>query len=492
MPDNVSFRQIPDDIRIPFQATEISGVRADATAPALPHKIVLFGQKLSAAPIAVNVETVVQNADQVAKLAGRGSMLHHIAIEAKRANPYSPMTMIAAADLVAGVAATGTLLWTGPALESGTIPLYIDGNRVQVGVTKGDTAIAIAANVAIQINAEVDLPLSVPTEPTTASVTIVARHKGLCGNDLDVRVAANFGETMPSGVGVTITAMNGGTGNPEVAPLLAAIAGNDRIRLVMPWTDDTNLDLVEADFDERYGPMRKQESHLFACVSGSFGTVTTFGDNRNNINSSVFGREGSMISPLRLAARACGLVTMRGASDPARPYHAMELTGLPAPAEVDRWDNADHNAILKKGISTFKYGAGGTTMLEMVCTTFKTNSFGMPTKSYFKINSKWGADYFRFRWDALISQKYPDFKLADDGTNYAPGQPIVTPSILTAEAFGLYKDLEYAGQVERMADFKETLIMLRSIANVNQVNAVMAPNLVNQFDVMATLIEFIN
>ncbi|MBF8179658.1 phage tail sheath subtilisin-like domain-containing protein [Herminiimonas contaminans] len=492
MSDNVSFREIPDDIRVPYQATEISGVRADATAPGLPHKIVLVGQKLAAGTALPGVEVVVQNPDQVAKLAGRGSMLHHIAIEAKRANPYAQMTMVPVIDLPAGAAATGTLSFTGPATAAGTIPMYIDGNRIQVGVSQGDTAAMIAANVAIQINAAVDLPMSVPVAPTAGSVALVARHKGECGNDLDVRFAANYGESMPSGVGVTITAMNGGSGNPDVAPLLAAISGSDRIRLVMPWTDSANIAAAEADFDVRYGPMVKQESHLFACVSGSFGSLTTYGDNRNNINSTVFWREGNMVAPYRLAARAAGLVSMRGASDPARPYHGMVLTGIPAPAERDRGTLAEHNALLKKGISTFKYGAGGEVMIEMVCTTYKTNSFGMPTKSYFKINSKWGADYFRFRWDALIAQRYPDFKICDDDTDFAPGQPMVSPSVLRGEAFGLYKDLEYTGQVEQTESFKETLIMLRSIANVNQMNAVMAPNLVNQFDVMATMIEFIN
>jgi phage tail sheath gpL-like len=492
MADNVSFRGIPEDIRVPTQATEISGVRADAGKAILPHKIVLFGQKLAAGTVPVNTETVVQNADQVALLCGRGSMLHMIAVEAKKANPYSPMTLVAALDLAGGAKAAGVIAWTGPATENGVIPLYIDGKRLQVGVTAGDTAAVIATAVATMINATVELPVTVPVMPVAASVAPVAIHKGLCGNDIDIRVCANLGESLPAGVGVTITAMAAGAGNPDVGPLLAAINGNDRIRLVMPWTDATNMALVEADFETRFGPMVKQESHAFTCVSGSFGTLTTYGDGRNSPHSTVFWREGNMLSPYRLAARACGLVTMRGASDPARPYHAMELIGVTAPAEVDRGDNNDHNALLKKGISTFKYGAGGVTMLEMVCTTYKTNSFGMPTKSYFKINSKWGADYWRFRWDALIAQDYPDFKLANDGTDFAPGQPIVTPSVLKARAIGLFIDLEKEGQVENRQAFKDSIIMLRSISNVNQVNSVQAPDLVNQFDVMATAIEFIN
>jgi phage tail sheath gpL-like len=82
--------------------------------------------------------------------------------------------------------------------------------------------------------------------------------------------------------------------------------------------------------------------------------------------------------------------------------------------------------------------------------------------------------------------------LADDGTNFAPGQPIVTPSVLRIETIGLARDLEYAGIIENVSEFKKTLLILRSMANPNQVNAVASPNLVNQFDVFAAAVKFIN
>ncbi|MGF1948914.1 hypothetical protein ACQUFD_17800, partial [Enterococcus gallinarum] len=75
------------------------------------------------------------------------------------------------------------------ALESGVIPLYVDGTRVQIGVTKGDTAAVVAGNIATQINANGDLPLTVPASPTGAVVTMTARHKGETGNELDARAA---------------------------------------------------------------------------------------------------------------------------------------------------------------------------------------------------------------------------------------------------------------------------------------------------------------
>ncbi|AMP13677.1 phage tail sheath subtilisin-like domain-containing protein [Collimonas pratensis] len=494
MADNVSFREIPADVVVPGQYIEIDGSRADSGTPPIPRKIIIMGQKLAtgAAVTAVPTEVPVGTVDQVVQLGGRGSVLAQIAAEAFKANPYGKFTVIASDDLAAGVAATGSIVVTGPAVESGTISLYVDGTLVQIGVTKGDTGIQIAANIATQINANPDLPLSVPVAPTTATLALVAKHKGECGNDLDVRDSFYLGQTLPSGVILVTTAMAGGTGNPDVGPLLAAIKGDDRIVLISPWTDSSNVVKIEADFADRYGPMKQQESHCFAGISGTYATLVTYGSGRNSPHISIVPREGNMVSPWRIAASVAGLCSLRGSADPARPFFGMVLPGIPAPAESVRFDQPTRNNLLKYGLSTLRYDAGGNVMIEMVTTTYKTNSFGVPTRAYFKLQSKWTADYFRYAWKVLIATRYPDFKLADDGTNFAPGQPIVTPSVLRIETIGLARTLEYAGIIENVDEFKKTLLILRSIANPNQVNAVASPNLVNQFDIFAAAVKFIN
>jgi phage tail sheath gpL-like len=75
----------------------------------------------------------------------------------------------------------------------------------------------------------------------------------------------------------------------------------------------------------------------------------------------------------------------------------MVLPGLPAPAEADRFDQPTRNNLLKNGISTLRYDAGGNVMIEMVTTTYKTNSFGVAARAYFRLQSKWTADYFVMR-----------------------------------------------------------------------------------------------
>lgn len=495
MADNVSFREIPADIVVPGQYIEIDASRADSGTPPIPRKIVIVGQKLvgGTATTAVPTEVPLATADEASQLGGRGSMLAQMAVEAFKAHPYGKFTLIAVDDLVAGVVAEGNVAVTGPATASGTIALYIDGTKVSVGVTKGDTANQIATNMAAQIAANVDLPVTAAVDGVTLNqVNITARHKGESGNAIDVRTNFYPGEQLPAGVALVITALTGGTGNPDVGPLLAAIKGDDRLVLICPWTDATNIAKIEADFADRYGPMKQQESHCFVALSGSYATLNTYAAARNSPHLSIVVREASMISPWRIAASVAGRATLRGSADPARPFFGMVLPGLPAPAEKDRFDQATRNNLLKAGISTLRYGPDGSVSIEMVVTTYKTNTMGVPTRAYFKLQSKWTADYFRFAWKSLIANRYPDYKLANDGTNFAPGQPIVTPKTLKIETIGLARTLEYAGIIENVDEFKQTLIMLRSIASPNQVNAVAAPNLVNQFDVFAAAIQFIN
>jgi phage tail sheath gpL-like len=495
MPDNVSFREIPADVVVPGQYIEIDASRADTGTPPIPRKIVIIGQKLAAgtAITAVPTEVPLATADEAVQLGGHGSMLAQMAVEAFKSHPYGKFTLIAVPDLEAGVAADGEIAVTGPATASGTIALYIDGTKVSIGVTKADTAAQVATNIAAQVNANVDLPVTAAVDGVvTTQVNITARHKGECGNDIDVRYNFYQGEKLPAGIALAITAMTGGTGNPDVGPLLAAIKGDDRLVLISPWTDATNIAKIEADFSDRYGPMKQQESHCFASLSGSFATLNTYAATRNNPHVSIIVRESSMVAPWRIAASVAGRVALRGSADPARPYFGMVLPGLPAPAEKDRFDQPTRNNLLKAGISTLRYGPDGSVYIEMVVTTYKTNTMGVPTRAYFKLQSKWTADYFRFAWKSLIANRYPDYKLANDGTNFAPGQPIVTPNTLRIETIGLARTLEYAGIIENVDEFKATLLILRSIASPNQVNAVAAPNLVNQFDVFAAAIQFIN
>ncbi|MBR8137187.1 phage tail sheath subtilisin-like domain-containing protein [Burkholderia cenocepacia] len=489
MADNVSFREIPDDIRVPGTYMEIDPSRADQGVATMPYVRLLAGQMLTGGTAAPNELIPVSSPDQVAQLAGRGSQLHRMAIASFDADKTLPMQIIATPDAAAGQAASGTITVDGTATAAGTLYLYVGGQRHMIGVQNGDDAADVAASIAAVLSMNADL--EVTATAATAVVTLTAKHKGESGNGIDVRVNYYLGEILPPGITLAISAMSGGTGNPDVAPVLAALKG-DFYSIVHPWTDAASMAQFETECAERFTALRQEDAHQFVCLRGTYGELTTYGDAHNSAHTTVLPAEGRMRSPWVIAAAASAAATVRGSSDPARPFRGMVLPNIEPPAEKDRFTWEERNNLLKKGISTLMSTAAGETALEQIATTYKVNSFGMPTRAYFKIQSKWTAAYFRYALRQRMTSMFPDFKLASDGTNFAPGQAMVTPSVLKATIVAFARELEYAGVIEDIEQFKTDLLVVRSIADPNRVNSVAAPNLVNQFDVFAAAIQFIN
>lgn len=489
MADNVSFREIPDDIRVPGAYMEIDPSNADQGVSIMPYVRLLAGQMLESGTATPNTLIVVSSADQVSQLAGRGSQLHRMAVGSFDADKTLPAYVIAVQDNPASAAAKGTLKVTGPAAETGTIYLYVGGQRHTIGVAVDDIATDIAAAIAAVLQANLDLEVTAAEEADT--VTLTARNKGQTGNDIDIRLNFYLGEMLPAGVGISITPMAGGTANPDVAPVIAALK-DSYYSLAHPWTDAASVSQFEAEFADRFSALREEDAHQFICLRGTYGDLVTYGDARNSPHTTIIPAEARMRSPWVIAASVAATCTVRGSVDPARPFRTMVLPNIESPDENDRFIWSERNNLLKKGVSTLMVLPSGETALEQIATTYKTNSFGMPTLAYYKLQSKWTAAYFRYVWRARIESYFPDFKLASDGTQFAAGQAIVTPNILKATTVALARELEEAGIIEGVDQFKQDLQIVRSIADPNRVNAVAVPNLVNQFDVFAAIIRFLN
>lgn len=488
MVDNVSFNGIPVDIRTPGQFIEIDNTRAVGGIPQQARKILILGQRLAAGTVAAATPVRVMSGAHAIGLFGLGSMLAQMVAAAKAANSSTDMFACALDDLVAGVQASGTLTVTGAPAAAGTLNLYVAGTAVKVGVAVNETNTVTAANIAAAINAN-------PTLPVTALaalgvVTLAALHKGENGNYVDLRLNYYDGEASPAGLLVAILAMAGGTGNPDITAALAALGGDQYYTIITPWTDAANMTALEAFLLGRWGPMSQKTGSAFGCVSSTYSGLVTLGHARNSPMSLLFGIYDMPVAPWVAAATWGSVIEFNGAIDPARGFQTLPLPGLMAPPVKSQFTRDQRDILLRNGISTFTVDQGGNVLIEQVVTTYQTNSFGVADVSYLKLNSVWTADAVRYAVRARIALRFPRHKLADDGTNFAPGQAIVTPSIIRAELIGLFRELEEAGLVENFSQFKNDLLVVRSIANVNQVNAVIPPNLVNQFDVFAASVQF--
>lgn len=485
----ISFNSIPVSLRTPGAYVEFDNSKAISGLPAAPRKILLIGQKLAAGTTAALAALRCVNQNQVTAAFGRGSMLDRMYRAARAGDPLTETWAVALDDTGGGTAATGTITVTGNATGAGTIALMIAGQRLAVGIAQGDTPTQAATKIVAAIAASPDLPVTAAN--AAGVVTLTARHKGTCGNDVDMRVNYYQGEALPAGLTLAFVAMANGAGNPDVATVFVALGeGEQWPTIITGLNDAASLTAIETEMASRWGPVRMIEGQAWAAHRGTYGTSLAFGAARNSAWSSVLGT-GLSPTPTYEAAAVYGAVSAYHlAIDPARPLQTLALPGFLPPAAGARFTRAERELLLADGISTFVTGADGVAMIERAITTYQTDAFGLENISFLDVNTPATAAYLRLSIRSRIIQKFPRHKLANDGTAFARGQAIVTPSIIRAELISLARDLEAAGLMEDVEQFKADIIVERDASDPNRVNALIPPNIVNQFRVFAARVEF--
>jgi phage tail sheath gpL-like len=174
--------------------------------------------------------------------------------------------------------------------------------------------------------------------------------------------------------------------------------------------------------------------------------------------------------------------------DPARPRRTLPMPGVLAPKTV--WDNSDRRSALWGGISTWTVDAGGRVLVDRLITTYRENADGIADSSYREVTTLRTLARLRRRWHQRISGKYPRHKLADDGVDYPPGQAIVQPKTIRAEAIAEHRLWEQDGLVQAPEAFAENLIVERMATDPNRLDVRMRVKLVGKFLTLATLMEF--
>jgi len=489
MPDNITFNTIPIDIRTPGQYVEVDNTKALRGLPNMNRRMLFIGNKLAAGNAVANQLYQINSPAEAAGLFGRGSVLHEMLVAARAANKESDIWALGMVDNAAGALATYTVTITGPATAAGTLYLYVNGVRLSVGVAVNDTATQIATAIAAAVTAHADGPFTAASAVGVATLT--HRHKGLFGNDADIRVNYQPDEKLPAGITAVVAAGVAGAGNPDVATALAAISQEAFYTIVTPWNDATNVGAVETELNARWGGMDMRTGHLFVGMQGTHGELTAYGAARNSPHSTVVGGKKTPMPCYVYASVMAAVCEFSGAIDPARPFQTLSLPGLLPPAQADRFTRQERDLLLRDGISTFLIDQGGNVLIERVVTTYQVNAYGIEDVSLLDLETKWTVDYMRFAFRARIALRFPRHKLADDGTNFAPGQAIATPLIIRGELLDVGRQLELAGILEGFEQFKDDLVVVRSISDVNRVNAILPANLVNQFRVFAGSVQYI-
>ncbi|MCY1008520.1 phage tail sheath subtilisin-like domain-containing protein [Nannocystis pusilla] len=452
--------------------------------PALRKPILLVGTRRSTGTVAQQIVTPITGPSDGAGYFGHGSQLAHMCEGFKNANPSGELYAVALDEDAAGVAATNTITVTGTATEAGSIPLIAGGRRINAPVAKGDVQNTIAASIKAAFDTDVDLPFS--SSVALNVVTNAARHKGASGNSLSIVHSYYAGQKLPAGVTLAITAFSGGTTDPDVTDALAALGGEYYYSIVTPYTDDGNMDILEAELETRYGPMVAKPGQGLAALRDTYAASQTYGNGRNSPFSNVLATSLSPTPPWVCAAILAGVEAAE--NDPARPRQNVKLPGMLPPLVGDRFDSLQRNLLLLDGMSTY-YVETGECFLERLVCTYQTKN-GIADPSYHDIETMRTLAYLRHSLKARFQLKYPQAKLANDGTTFGAGQVVVTPKLARGEILALFDEWERDGLVENKAQFKAQLIVERNANNPNQLDIFLPPDLINQLRVTAARMGF--
>lgn len=486
----IEFDTIPNDVRVPLAYVEFDPTRAQSGIADENFTLLVIGQRIAAGTIDAGVPTLVQSAAQAEKYFGRGSMLANMLDAIKSANRHVKTVAIALDDDGAATAASGTIDLTGSAATAnGTLYVYIAGKRVAVNVFNADTATTIGDNLVTAIGNDTTIPVTAVN--AAGVVTLTSVNKGEAANDIDIRVNFYAGEETPDGVTVAVTAMAGGATNPDVTAAITAMGDTWYQAIVFPYTDATNLPLLTAELDDRFGGLRQIDGMAFNAFKGTAAATDTFGGTQNSPHVSTMGT-GTSPTPPWIWAAVIGVVASAALdADPARPLHTLTLPGVMPPDTVDRFTFSERDLMLHSGISTFNVTPDGTVAIERLITNYQKNANNIADTSYLNVNTLFTLSYIRYATRTRITSKFPRYKLAGDTVNPAPGQAIVTPSVIRAELIALAQELVGGGIMEDIAQFKQDLVVQIDSNDPNRVNVLASPNLINQLDIVAEQVQFI-
>lgn len=491
----VSFNTIPSDVRVPLFYAEMDNSQASYFTQS--QRILLIGQKLASGDAATGEALLVSRTDEAKQRFGVGSMLARMHAAARRSDAVGEIWCIALADDAAAQPAAGNIAIAGPATAAGTISLYIAGQLVRVGVSLADTAAEIATAMVAAINAVTDLPVTAAVNGTdTAQVDLTAKWEGETTNDITVILnyrGAAGGERTPAGLALTITAMTGGSADPDMDAAILAMGDEEFDFIIHPYTTTTSLDALALEMNDstgRWSYSRQIYGHTYSAKRGTLSALQAFGAARNDQHATIAGFETGVPTPAweyaaEYAARNAVFIKV----DPARPTQTGAMPGiLPAPV-ASRFILSERETLLKNGIAT-SYTQSGTVRVERAITTFQENTFGQPDTSYLDSETLHTSTYILRRLRSAITSKYPRHKLGNDGTNYGAGQAIVTPNIIRGALIDEYSQMENLAIVESANLFASHLIVERDATDPNRLNVLFPADYVNQLRVFALLNQF--
>ena len=480
---------VPSNIMVPFMGVEFDNSAA-FTPGSLNVQTLLIAQKTSAGTGTAGTTVRCASEAEARLIGGAGSQIHLMAKSYFLNNSTQTLFVHVLDDESGSVAMAGAITLTATNALAGELCTYIDGVRISVAVAASDTPTLIGDKLVAALTAKADqLPIGTFLN-TSGVVSFAALNKGTVANGIDVRFNYNDGEYFPSGVGATFAITTPGATDPDMADVIAVLGEEWYNVWVAPYTDATNLELIEVELASRFGSVRQNDGVYISAKKDTDANLIAFATNsaRNSPHVCIAGAYKFPSSVGTIAAAIAGQFAYSLAEDAARPLHRSLLNGVLAPRKEERATLMSRNSLASNGIMTLNPDLGVQT--DACVTMYLKNAAGASDTSYQQVNTLFTLMVLRYRFRQRILGRYPKAKLADSVVRLRSGQQVITPEIGKMEAIGWFLEAEADGLVEGYVQFKESVICERDPANRNRLNWLLTPDLMNQLIVGSAVLQF--
>ncbi|MBI5919017.1 MAG: phage tail protein [Nitrosomonadales bacterium] len=491
----ISNPQVPNALRYPGAYIAIDGSQAGLGGD-IPA-VLLVGQKLATGTAPVAEITRVASVQDAINKAGAGSMLAQMAARYRAVDQALDLYMLPYADNPAGVAATGSITLATPVAgaSAGTLVLYIAGRPVSVGISAGMTAAQAATAIVTAIRAVgADIPVVVAVDAVVPeTVVLTARHKGTCGNNIDLRLNL-YGEEKPAGLTVSIAAMAGGTGDP--APSIVEGVGIDNMLdgrwyryIALGMNDAATLAAWHVESQDRYSTANQAGMRIFTAHRGNFTTAAAFGETKNYEHISMLSLGINPTSTWEAAAIVCAAAAPRLYNNPVQ-----SLEGTPLPGMIGQkyhfWSDA--NSLLFKGMSVMQAARDGSCSIKRLVSMYRFRPDGSTDDAFLDINTAEVMERIRYEQRISSIQRFTGSAAAKSNEGYRPGLRITTVEDVRAHLLSLYKNklMQEFGWVQNYEYYKSTLLVEQDPTNPSRFNFADQPVLLSPYYILAGVAQF--
>ncbi|WP_140918179.1 phage tail sheath C-terminal domain-containing protein [Limnobaculum xujianqingii] len=465
----IDFDTIKNSIRKPGVYTEFNTRTAVNTLPGNPQRMLVIAPMLVSGSVPSLKPVPVFSDVEAENYFGAGSLAHIMTRAAIKANAYLQLDVIGLPNDGAGQAATGTLKITGTATKSGTLSVWVSGERVDISIDNATTAATVSGALVTALTQKTDLLVSAAL--ATDTITLTCKTKGAWGNDIQLRAV-----TTATGLTLTVAAMTGGELDPDIQPALDAVFAAGHHVLACPFSTETALNALSDHLTSTGSAMEQRGAVGCAGWTGTSGTGITLASSVDDGRISMPWYRGSEKLPAILASAYAAVLAAE--EDPAQPFDNVEIVGMDVVALEDRISRNEQEMVLYNGLTPIQVGPGNAVQIVRAISTYTVNPAGIADPALLDITTIRTLDYVRTSCNTRLGLRFPNSKKTNR-----------TRARVWSELYDVLLKLEDAEIIENVEANKGYLIVQENGQDVSRYDCVIPSDVVNGLHVIASRID---